>query len=72
MSAATPSQLPAVLAGNPRLDRWVGFLAPGRVRSPSMRTELLLMMRSMLPTRRILLFVRWIDGATRSVCSLSP
>ena len=40
MSAATPSQLPAVLAGNPRLDRWVGFLAPGRVRVCTGRVEI--------------------------------
>ena len=40
MSAATPSQLPAVLAGNPRLDRWVGFPAPGRVRVSTGRVEI--------------------------------
>jgi CO/xanthine dehydrogenase Mo-binding subunit len=40
MSAATPPQLPAVLAGNPRLDRWVGFPAPGRVRLSTGRVEI--------------------------------
>ena len=31
MSPATSPALPALLAANPRLDRWVGFPAPGRV-----------------------------------------
>src|SRR6202035_3909047 len=31
MSPATSPTLPAMLAANPRLDRWVGFPAPGRV-----------------------------------------
>jgi CO/xanthine dehydrogenase Mo-binding subunit len=39
MSAATPT-LPPLLAANPRLDRWVGFEAPGRVRVSTGRVEI--------------------------------
>jgi CO/xanthine dehydrogenase Mo-binding subunit len=39
MSAATPT-LPPLLAANLRLDRWVGFEAPGRVRVSTGRVEI--------------------------------
>src|ERR1700741_3522659 len=35
-----PSPLPALLAANPRLDRWVGFPAPGRVTVSTGRVEI--------------------------------
>jgi CO/xanthine dehydrogenase Mo-binding subunit len=39
VSGAAPA-LPALLAGNPRLDRWVGFREPGRVRVATGRVEI--------------------------------
>ena len=39
MSALSPS-LPPLLAANPRLDRWVGFPAPGQVRVSTGRVEI--------------------------------
>jgi hypothetical protein len=40
MSPATSPTLPAMLAANPRLDRWVGFPAPGRVAVSTGRVEI--------------------------------
>ena len=40
MSPATSPTLPALLAANPRLDRWVGFPAPGRVAVSTGRVEI--------------------------------
>jgi len=39
MNTAAP-QLPGILADNPRLDRWVGFAARGRVRVATGRVEI--------------------------------
>jgi CO/xanthine dehydrogenase Mo-binding subunit len=36
----TSAALPAVLADNPRLDRWLGFVAPGKVEISTGRVEL--------------------------------
>jgi CO/xanthine dehydrogenase Mo-binding subunit len=40
MSAAAPAPLPPLLAANPRLDQWVGFPEPGRVRVSTGRVEI--------------------------------
>ena len=40
MTAAAPTQLPPLLASNPRLDQWVGFGEPGRVRVSTGRVEI--------------------------------
>ena len=40
MSAAAPTALPPLLAANPRLDQWVGFDQPGRVRVSTGRVEI--------------------------------
>ena len=40
MSAAAPAPLPPLLAANPRLDQWVGFGEPGRVRVATGRVEI--------------------------------
>jgi nicotinate dehydrogenase subunit B len=40
MSPATSPALPVLLAANPRLDRWVGFPAPGRVAVSTGRVEI--------------------------------
>jgi CO/xanthine dehydrogenase Mo-binding subunit len=40
MSQATSPTLPAALADNPQLDRWVGFPAPGRVTIATGRVEI--------------------------------
>jgi CO/xanthine dehydrogenase Mo-binding subunit len=40
MTAAAPTPLPPLLASNPRLDRWVGFREPGRVRVFTGRVEI--------------------------------
>ena len=40
MSAAAPTALPPLLAANPRLDQWIGFDQPGRVRVSTGRVEI--------------------------------
>jgi nicotinate dehydrogenase subunit B len=40
MSAAAPTALPPLLAANPRLDQWVEFREPGRVRVSTGRVEI--------------------------------
>src|SRR6266853_7033607 len=40
MSAGATPPLPAILADNRRLDRWVGFPEPGRVRVATGRVEI--------------------------------
>jgi len=39
-AAAAPAPLPPLLAANPRLDQWVGFGEPGRVRVATGRVEI--------------------------------